>query len=182
MRNLFSSISLIFFCLITMGQNTLMGDMSPRASKRHCKYSNDDIWNFAKPNKKRHAVITILAMNINDTLSIKVGNKTLMDCHVYNNDDKHQIGDINGEMCESFFLVYYPNDQIKYIYNTRNCSEYCIFERKRSKNKNIEVEITYNGKKHVFHLQPTAKWHHFFLVRDSDKVVYNAHKYFTGLM
>lgn len=169
-------LPLLFFVATTMGQkptklNTL----------RKCR-TIDDIWDFAKPYKKKHAVLTISGLKVKDTLSIKIDGKIVLDNHVYNNEDSIQIADLNGMMSECYFLVYYSNNQPKTIYNSRKCSEYCNSKRIKTKNALCEVEITFNGKCYSFLFHLTARWHIVLIGRDNRKVGYYCEKYFKGLV
>lgn len=183
-NQIFKSLILTFVLIIYVtnvkGQSSINHDVLSKTSLTHCQ-TIDKIWSFARPWKKRHAVLTIFGLNVNDTLSIKVGDKTLLDCRVYNISDKMHLAGINRLMEECFFLVYYSNNKIKHIYNSRNCSESCFFERGKSKNESSKILMTYNGEIYMFFLQPAARWHFIFIERDSKNVYYTARKYFTGL-
>ena len=178
--------SLVFIFISTIYATTAVGQDSINyacPSKPVIKHwqTTDEIWDFAKPYKKKHAVLTIFGINVNDTLSIKIGNKILLDCRVYNMDDKIQLAGISGVMDEAFYVIYYSKNRIKSIYNSRNWSEYCIFGKGISENDSYEVEIILNGVKSMFFLQPTARWHFVFIERESKKAFYTARDYFTGL-
>lgn len=168
------------YALTALGQDSINYASPSKHVTRHWQ-TTDEIWDFAKPYKKRHAVLTIFGINENDTLSIKVGDKLLLDRHVYNMDDKIQLAGISGVMVEDFYVVYYSKNSIKSIYNSRNWSEYCVFEKREFESERCEVEITYNGVKSTFFLQPTARWHFFFMEKESKKAFYTAREYFTGL-
>ena len=178
--------SLIFLFISTiyattaLGQDSINHTIPPKHVIRHWQ-TTDDIWDFTKSYKKKHAVLTIFGINVNDTLSIKVGDKILLDCRVYNMDDKIQLAGISGVMDEVFYVIYYSKNRIKSIYNSRNWSEYCIFEKRKFENESYEMEIMFNGVKSTFLLQPTARWHFVFLERESKKAFYTARENFTGL-
>ncbi len=170
-------LPLLFFVANTVGQKPT----KLNTFKNKCR-TVDDIWDFAKPYKKKHAVLTIMGLKVNDTLSIKINGRLVLENHVYNNKDSLRIADINGTMDECYFLLYYSNNQLKTIYNSRNCSEYCNFERNKTKNAWCEVEITFNGKCYYFFFHLTARWHIVLIGRDSRKVGYYCEKYFRGIV
>lgn len=178
--------SLVFIFISTiyattaLGQDSINHDCPSKPVIRHWQ-TIDEIWDFAKPYKKKHAVLTIFGINVNDTLSIKVGDKILLDHRVYSLEDKMQRSGLMDIMTEDFFFVYYSDNKIKHIYNSRNWSEYCIFEKEKSENDSYEVEIILNGVKSTFFLQPTARWHFVFIEKESKKAFYTAREYFTGL-
>ena len=146
----------------------------------HC-HNIDDIWKFAKPNNKRHAVLTIMGLNVNDTLSMKIDGEIVFNSHVYSSEDSLQYADINGRLNECFFLVYYRRNQLRTIYNSRNCSEYTTFERGQSRNSSCEVEIIFNGKLYRFLFQLTDRWHIILVGRDTRKVSYYSKEFFRGI-
>lgn len=183
-NNQIKSLVFIFmstiYALTALGQDSMNYASPSKHVTRHWQTS-DEIWDFAKPYKKRHAVLTIFGINVNDTLSIKVGDKILLNSRVYDMDDKIQLAGISGVMVEDFYVIYYSKNRIKSIYNSRNWSEYCVFEKREFESESCEVEITYNGVKSTFFLQPTARWHFVFMERESKKAFYAAREYFTGL-
>ena len=175
----FISVSFIYATTV-IGQESINQTGPPKRAIRHCLTKNE-IWNFANPHKKRHAVLTIFGIEVNDTLSIRVGDKILLDHRVYSLEDKMQRSGLMEIMTEEFFVVYYSNNKIKHIYNSENWSEYCVFERGKNKSESYEVEITYNGETSTFFFHPTARWHFVFFERGSKKAFYSSRKYFTGL-
>ena len=169
-------LPLLFF-VTTVGQKPIKSS----TFKNKCR-TIEDIWDFAKPYKKKHAVLTITGLKVGDTLSMKIDGKIVLDNHVYNNEDSLQIADINGMMDECFFLVYYSNNQPKIIYNSRNCYEYCNFKRNKTKNALCEVKITFNGKCYCFLFHLRSRWHIILIGRDNRKVGYYCEKFFRGLI
>lgn len=174
-------VVLLFSTTNVVGQNYAKHTIrQPKTNECHC-HRIDDIWKFAKPNNKRHAVLTIMGLNVNDTLSMKIDGEIVVDSHVYSGEDSLRLADINGRLDECFFLVYYRKNLLRTIYNSRDCSEYTIFEREQSRNSSCEVEILFNGELYRFHFQLTDRWHIIIVGRDTRKVSYYSKEYFRGI-
>jgi hypothetical protein len=174
------SVVLLFVTTNVMGQGHSTSTAQSSANVKHC-HSIDDIWKFAKPNNKKHAVLTIMGLKVGDTLSMRIDGEIVINNRIYSSEDSLQYADINGRMDECFFLVYYVNNLLRTIYNSRNCSEYTTFKRKKTKNASCEVEFLFNGQSYPFLFQLKDRWHIILIGRDTREVYYYSKEYFRGI-